>query len=198
MKNALKYVKKLVNIALIIVVVSFAIVVCLQRFSNNEIAFLDYRLFTVVSESMAPKYKIGDVLLAKEVEPSKIKKGDDISYLGTVGNFKDKVVTHQVIEIEKDSNGKYLFHTKGIANLTKDPIVKEEQVYGKIVHEAKLLSLVYSLVAKPLGMFIFVIVPVFYIIGSEFLSFLLERDEEKRRKAKKEKNKKTKEKEKEE
>ena len=101
---------------------------------------------------------------------------------------KNKVVTHQVIKIEKDENGKYLFHTKGIANLTEDPIVKEEQVYGKIVHEAKLLSFVYGLVAKPAGMFIFVIVPVFYIIGLEFLSFLLEKDEEKRNKAKKRKN----------
>ena len=197
MKNALKYVKKIVNVVLIIVVVAFAIVVCLQRFSNNEIAFLNYRLFTVVSGSMAPKYEIGDVLLAKEVEPSKIKKGDDISYLGAVGNFKNKVVTHQVIEIEKDDNGKYLFHTKGIANLTEDPIVKEEQVYGKIVYEAKLLSLVYSIVAKPTGMFVFVIIPVFYIIGSEFLSFLLEKDEEKRNKTKKVKSKKQKEKEKE-
>ena len=114
-------------------------------------------------------------------------------------NFEEALSCfNKAYEIEKDSNGKYLFHTKGIANLTEDPIVKEEQVYGKIVHEAKLLSLVYSLVAKPLGMFIFVIVPVFYIIGSEFLSFLLERDEEKRKKAKKAKNKKTKEKEKEE
>lgn len=197
MKNALKYVKKIVNVVLIIVVVAFAIVVCLQRFSNNEIAFLNYRLFTVVSGSMAPKYEIGDVLLAKEVEPSKIKKGDDISYLGAVGNFKNKVVTHQVIEIKKDDNGKYLFHTKGIANLTEDPIVKEEQVYGKIVYEAKLLSLVYSIVAKPTGMFVFVIIPVFYIIGSEFLSFLLEKDEEKRNKTKKVKSKKQKEKEKE-
>ena len=195
MKKAFKYIKQIINVVIIIFVVSFAIVVCLQRFSNNEIAFMNYRLFTVVSGSMKPKYDIGDVLLAKEVDPSKIKNGDDISYLGEVGNFKDKVVTHQVIKIEKDENGKYLFHTKGIANLTEDPVVKEEQVYGKIVHEAKLLSFVYGLVAKPAGMFIFVIVPVFYIIGSEFLSFLLEQDEKKRNKSKKGKNKKEKNKE---
>ena len=192
MKKALKYVKQLVNIVLIIVVISFAIVVCLQRFSNNEIAFLDYRLFTVISGSMEPKYKIGDVLLAKEIDPSKIKKGDDISYLGEVGNFKNKVVTHQVIKIEKDENGKYLFHTKGIANLTEDPIVKEEQVYGIIVHEAKLISLIYGVVAKPAGMFIFVIIPLFYVIGSEFLGFLLDKEEEKRKKTKENKKEKSK------
>ena len=136
---------------------------------------------------MAPEYEIGDVLLAQEREPSKIKVGDNISYLGTKGNFKDKVVTHQVVEIEEDKDGNLLFHTKGIANASEDPIVKPEQIYGVIVHEAKILSAIYSVVAKPTGMFIFVIIPVFYVIGSEFIALLLEKDEEKINRAKKRK-----------
>lgn len=187
MKKSFKYIKQVVNVLLIIFVVCFALVVCLQRFSNNEISFLNFRLFTVVSGSMAPEYEIGDVLLAQEREPSKIKVGDNISYLGTKGNFKDKVVTHQVVEIEKDKDGNLLFHTKGIANAAEDPIVKPEQIYGVIVHEAKILSAIYGVVAKPTGMFIFVIIPVFYVIGSEFVSLLLEKDEEKINRAKKRK-----------
>ena len=187
MKKSYKYIKQVVNVLLIIFVVCFALVVCLQRFSNNEISFLNFRLFTVVSGSMAPEYEIGDVLLAQEREPSKIKVGDNISYLGTKGNFKDKVVTHQVVEIEEDKDGNLLFHTKGIANASEDPIVKPEQIYGVIVHEAKILSAIYSVVAKPTGMFIFVIIPVFYVIGSEFIALLLENDEEKINRAKKRK-----------
>ena len=144
MKKSYKYIKQVVNVLLIIFVVCFALVVCLQRFSNNEISFLNFRLFTVVSGSMAPEYEIGDVLLAQEREPSKIKVGDNISYLGTKGNFKDKVVTHQVVEIEEDKDGNLLFHTKGIANASEDPIVKPEQIYGVIVHEAKILSAIYN------------------------------------------------------
>ena len=187
MKKSFKYIKQVVNVLLIIFVVCFALVVCLQRFSNNEISFLNFRLFTVVSGSMAPEYEIGDVLLAQEREPSKIKVGDNISYLGTKGNFKDKVVTHQVVEIEEDKDGNLLFHTKGIANASEDPIVKPEQIYGVIVHEAKILSAIYGVVAKPTGMFIFVIIPVFYVIGSEFIALLLEKDEEKINRAKKRK-----------
>lgn len=184
MKKAFKYIKIALNVLIITLVLLFVLVVCLQRFSNNEISFLNYRLFTVVSGSMEPKYSIGDVLLAKEVEISDIEVGDSISYLGTSGQFKDKVITHEVIQIEQDADGKYLFHTKGIANVAEDPVVKEEQVYGKIVHEAKVLSFIYGLVAKPAGMFILVIIPLFYVIGSEFLSFLLDREEERREKAK--------------
>ena len=182
MKNVFKYVKTIVNILVVTFVLMFVLVVALQRFSNNEISFLNYRLFTVVSGSMEPKYSIGDVLLAKSVDVKDIEVGDAISYLGNSGQLKNKVITHEVIEIEIDNEGKYLFHTKGLANVAEDPIVKEEQVYGVIVHEAKILSLIYALVAKPLGMLLFVIIPLFYVIGSEFLSFLLDREEERREK----------------
>lgn len=191
MKTLFKVVKTIVNVVVILLVLLFVLVVCLQRFSNNEISFLNFRLFTVVSGSMEPVYSIGDVLLAKEVDAEDIEVGDSISYLGTSGQFKDKVITHEVIQIEKDNEGKFLFHTKGKANLTEDPIVKEEQVFGKIVYEAHILSFIYGIVSKPMGMFFCVIIPLFYIIGSEFLSFLLDKEEDRREKLK-EKNKKSK------
>lgn len=193
MKKAFKIIKTIVNVLVVIFVLLFVLVVCLQRFSNNEISFLNYRLFTVVSGSMEPKYSIGDVLLAKEVDVEDIKVGDSISYLGTSGQFKNKVITHEVIQIIIEEDGSYLFQTKGIANVSADPIVKEEQVYGKIVHEANLLSAIYKLVAKPIGMFLLVIVPLFYIIGSEFLGYLLDKEEERREKSKKKKTSKKKE-----
>ena len=43
MKKAFKILKGIVNVVLIILVLLFVLVVCLQRFSNNEISFLDYR-----------------------------------------------------------------------------------------------------------------------------------------------------------
>lgn len=187
MKKTFKVIKTIVNVLVVVFILLFVLVVCLQRFSNNEISFLDFRLFTVVSGSMEPKYSIGDVLLAKEVDAEDIKTGDSISYLGTSGQFKDKVITHEVIQVILEEDGSYLFQTKGIANVAADPIVKEEQVYGKIVYEAKILSGIYKLVAKPVWMFILVIIPLFYVIGSEFLGYLLDKEEERREKTKKKK-----------
>lgn len=184
MKKLFKIIKTIINVFIIFMVLSFVLVVCMQRFSNNELSFLNYRMFTVVSGSMEPVYSIGDVLLAKETAPEKIKKGDAVSYLGNKGQFKDKVVTHEVIEIEIDENGKYWFYTKGVANLATDPIVGEEQIYGVIVKDMKLLTFIYKLVAKPTGMLLFVIIPLFYVIGSEFLGFLLNKEEERRSKLK--------------
>lgn len=175
-----KIIKGVVNIILLIFCLLFVLVVCLQRFSNNELSFFDYRMFTVVSGSMAPKYNIGDVLIAKKVPAEEIKKGDSISYLGKKGSFNGKIVTHEVVDIEKDASGKYIYHTKGLANIVEDPVVEYSQVYGKIVRKSAILSFIYMIVGSKYGIFLFIIIPLFYIIGSELLSFMLEKEEKRR------------------
>lgn len=181
--------KKIAKISLIIIRViigialaAFIMVVCLQRFSDNKIAVFNIRLFTVVSKSMTPVYDIGDVLIAKDVEPSKIKEGDIISYLGNYSNFTDKVITHRVVNVEKRSDGKYYYRTKGDANIVEDPIVSEDQLYGVVIYKSIILSLVYRIVGTQIGFFLFIIVPILIIIGSEMISSLLEKEEERRKK----------------
>ena len=188
MKKILKGIKVVVDIVLTVLVLAFVLVVCLQRFSNNEISLFSYRMFTVVSGSMEPEYNIGDVLIAKETKPSDIKVGDDVSYLGNSSTFNGKVVTHRVIKIEKDIEGKYIFHTKGLANLVEDPLVYESQLYGVVKRKDVVLSFIYKMVATKQGMFLFIGVPILYIIGSEIISIMLEREEKRRKKLKEKKN----------
>ena len=181
MKKALGIIKKIVNVIVILFVVLFVFVVCLQRFSGNRFSFFNFRMLTVATGSMAPKYNVGDVLIAKEIAPEDVRKGDAISYLGKEGDFKDKVITHEVIDIEV-VDGRYKFHTKGISNIVEDPIVYEEQLYGKIIMKCNILSFIYKVVGTTTGMFIFVILPLLYLIGSEIISLLLEREEQRRKK----------------
>ena len=181
MKKAFKIIKYIVNTLITVFVVLFLLMVCLQRFSNNEVSFFNYRLFTVASGSMAPQYNVGDVLIAKETAPEDIKVGDSLTYLGNSGTFTGKVVTHEVTKIEKTTSGEYIFHTKGKANLIEDPPVYEKQVYGVIVWNPKILSFIYKIVGTQYGLFIFVVLPIFYVIGSEMITAMLE-NEAKRRK----------------
>lgn len=184
MKKIFGIIKTILNVVITIFVLMFLLVVCLQRFTNNEISFFNYRMFTVATGSMAPRYNIGDVLISKEVDMEDIKVGDTISYLGNSGSFDNKVVTHEVIEIKKDVDGKYTFVTKGINNILQDPLVHEDQVYGVVVRKLVVLSAIYKVVTTKYGLFIFVVLPILYIVGSEILSAMLEREEKRRSKLK--------------
>jgi len=188
MKEKGKKIGKILLIALRVIIgvafAAFILVVCLQRFSDNKLSFFNYRMFTVVSQSMTPKYDIGDVLISKETEPSKIEEGDVISYLGSYGDFANKVITHRVVGIEKREDGKYYYRTKGDANIVEDPIVMEDQLYGVVVYKSAILSLVYRIVGTKVGFYLFIIIPILFIIGSEMITSLLEKEEERRKKLK--------------
>ena len=163
-------------------IIAFVGIVCLQRFSDNKLSLFKYRMFTVVSESMAPKYKISDVLFAKDVEPSVIKIGDDISYQGTYGDIKGKIVTHQVIGIEQNAKGEYVFRAKGLSNIFEDPIIYEEQLYGKVVYKSAILSFIYKVVATNVGFYFCIIIPVGIIICYEVVTIMIEKEDKRRAK----------------
>ena len=161
----------------IITIVAIAIVaiILVQRFSNNNMSIAGYRIFTVVTESMVPKYEVGDVLLVKQTDPSKIQVEDDVTYMGKVGSFANKIVTHQVVGIENGENGTLNFHTKGIANDTEDPIVNESQIYGVVQAKLKIITYLNGIINNMYGMYFLIVIPLAVIMFSEFKSF---RDEE--------------------
>ncbi len=179
-KKGFKIVITIIKTLIFVVLAGFILVVCLQRFSGNKISFFDYRMFTVITDSMEPKYKVGDVLLSKKVDPAKIKIGDTISYQGTRGDVSGKVITHQVVGVNKDAQGKYLFRARGLANLIEDPIVHEDQLYGVVIYKSVLLSTIYGIVSTDIGFYLFIIIPIMFIIGSEIVMSLVRKEEERR------------------
>lgn len=151
------------NIVYVIIVASVLFVVILQRASNNAIALGGVRVFNIISESMIPKYNIGDVLVVKSIEPQNIKVGDDIAYIGQESTFNQKIVTHQVIKIDYE-NGEYIFHTKGIANILEDPLVHQNQVFGKVVYKIWILSFISKILSNVYVVFFGIFVPIVVLI----------------------------------
>lgn len=159
----LKLINNIVYVILFLIVASVLFVVILQRASNNDIALGGIRIFNIVSESMVPKYNIGDVLVVKSIEPQNIKVGDEIAYIGQESTFNQKIVTHQVIKIDYE-NGEYIFHTKGIANILEDPLVHQNQVFGKVVYKIWILSLISKILSNVYVVFFGIFVPIVILI----------------------------------
>lgn len=175
--KTLKVIGNILYILLFVIVVLMLIVVILQRATDNSISLGGYRLFTVATGSMEPKYQVGDILISKQVNPDEIQVGDDVVYKGDTGSFKDKVVTHQVVSI-REENGEKKLTTKGIANTEEDPEIDVDQVYGKVIHKVKTLSFIGQMI-KNIYVFYFVIfVPIAIIIFRQIRSILRKDDEE--------------------
>lgn len=162
--KTIKTLGKIIYILFFILVVLMLIVVILQRTTNNSVSLGGFRLFTIATGSMEPEYNVGDVLIAKEIAPEEIKVGDNIAYRGEVKALKGKVITHQVIAIKKEEDGKYRLITKGISNTEEDPEISEEQVYGKIIYKVKTLSYIGKLISNIYVFYFFIFIPIALII----------------------------------
>jgi len=77
--------------------------------------------FIVLTDSMYPDIKSGDLILCKTIEPEDVEVDDVISFYDPAGNGTS-VVTHKVIEIVEE-DGALFFRTKGINNNTEDRVL---------------------------------------------------------------------------
>lgn len=163
MEKVIKKVWKAVETIIFIAIAFVSITIVTQRVSNNENAFLGFRIFKVETGSMIPKYQIGDVILIKETDINKIKVGDDVTYYGTSGSMKGKIVTHQVIEITEE-NGQKIFQTKGIANSSKDPEISGDQIDGVVLTKLPIIGWITSLLQNGYIFYFFGVVPLTVLI----------------------------------
>lgn len=157
--------------ALLIILLLFILgIVVIQRFTNNKASIMGLGIYTIISESMVPKYEIGDMILALKVDDKDLKVGDDIVYQGEVAEFKDKVITHRIVRIDSQ------IHTKGIANSAEDPAIDGSQVYGKVVCKLSVFSLFSKLMNDKILFYLIIFVPFTILVFLEIRD-ILEKDE---------------------
>ena len=99
--------------------------------------------------------EVGDLIFTVKPDTAKLKKGDIISYMEG-----DIAVTHRIIEIKTDAQGKRSFITKGDANNAADPEVGESAVFGLYKGRVAKLGDFAMFLQKPLGMAVFIGIPV--------------------------------------
>ncbi len=169
MLKVLKLIWEIIRSILSIALIFLLAVIITQRVTNNKMAVLGFRIFNVATESMVPEYLVGDAILVKYTDPNRIKIGDDVTYLGTEESFKDRIVTHRVVNIEKSETGLLTFETKGIANDKEDPKINETQIYGKVIYKVKFITYLNGIIGNLYGMYFAIVVPFALITFIEYV-----------------------------
>ncbi len=141
MKKAQKYLEKIVNIIMILVVIAIGFclynIIAIKVFNKSYINIFGYSFFEVATGSMAGSIETGDAVIVKI--HSDYKVGDIITY--KVG--KD-YVTHRIISIEKDK-----VITKGDSNNTNDKPIAKKDILGRVVKVLPRLSVWKKVLLTP-------------------------------------------------
>ena len=123
----------------------------------------------VLSGSMsgtAPDHiEVGDLIFVDKIQPEQLQVGDVIAFMeGRI------VVTHRIVDIETSAAGQRLFYTKGDANnAVDDHPVTEENLIG--IYKARIPKIgdFAMFLRTPLGMVLFIGIPVVVLVGIDLL-----------------------------
>ena len=123
------------------------------------------RPYAVLSGSMEPEYPVGSLLYVKAVDTSKLKVGDDITFMLD----SDTVATHRIVAVvpDEDDPSVLRFKTKGIANEYEDGgLVYYKNIIGKPIFSVPYLGYLSIYIQNPPGIyFVIAAVIILLIIG---------------------------------
>ncbi|MBQ9486035.1 MAG: signal peptidase I [Clostridia bacterium] len=130
-------------ILFLIAIAVFGVSVRAKR-ENRAPTFFGYSFSIVVTNSMEPEIKVGELLVVKDADISDVKVGDYAVFTSLSEPIKGERVVHEVIAIDTDENGLYLT-TKGINNPTQDAEpVRESNFIGKSAMHSAFLGAVFG------------------------------------------------------
>lgn len=169
--------KKILSIIVTILLVFIFFVILVQKLSNNRFNLGGYGIYTIASGSMEPDYKVKDLIFASKKDPSEIKVGDDVVYLGNKESVAGKIVTHRVIS-KNEREGKYYFYTKGISNELTDPEIDGTQILGVVKGKLHVLSLCSHIINSSLGLLLVIVIPFIVFVFFEGKHIIDEKNKE--------------------
>ena len=127
------------------------------------------RFLVVLSGSMEPSIRPGDIVVSVRDDPSNLNVGDIVSFQ-KVETAKKTLITHRIVNIT-DENGTRYYQTKGDANDHPDQLLTPQQnVVGKVVITIPYLGYLPHFVKTPLGFVLIIVLPGSLIILSESVS----------------------------
>lgn len=175
MKKALNIIKTTAVWLVVALAVSMMIftVISVTTFNRNDRALFGYKMYIVNSDSMAKTdFNAGDLIFAKEVDPSTLKEGDIITYMSQNTASFGETVTHKIRKVTTDAEGNAGFITYGTTTGKDDEtIVTYPYVLGKYQGKIAGLGTFFNFLKTPPGYFVCIFTPFMLIIVYEGVKF---------------------------
>lgn len=122
----------------------------------------------VLTDSMYPDIKSGDLIICNTAEAEDVKVNDVISFFDPAGNGTS-IVTHRVIEIVEE-DGEISFRTRGDNNNTEDKeLVPAENLVGVYKMRIAGAGHIAMFMQSTAGLIICVVLPIILLVGYDII-----------------------------
>ncbi|WP_078381954.1 signal peptidase I [Sutcliffiella halmapala] len=156
MEQVTLFVKKTVPITIIVFVVIIIFSIFMSLSNNKPLSIFGFKPLTVLSNSMVPAFKAGDVIIIREIEADLLEQGDIISFF----NEEQTLITHRITSIAEE-NGERYFYTKGDNNNTVDEdVTVASMILGKEMFNIPNIGFLSNYTKGPMGFLVFIVLPL--------------------------------------
>ena len=162
----MKTLKKILTIIVMIILcgILFAsgVILVNSYIKPNEVpSFFGWKPFIVLSGSMETQIMTGDIAVVKEIDTNNLKENDIIAFKDN----EDIIITHRIVEIIREDDGKAKYKTKGDNNnIEDDGYVYPEQVEGIYKFRVGKLGNLALFIQTPVGMVVCISIPLIMLL----------------------------------
>ena len=146
--------------AVILVAALYAFTTMATRDNQNVANLLGYTPMAVQSDSMAPTFEKGDLILIKKCDPSTLKEGDIICFHTIIDN-EYALNTHRIQKIDEVGDARS-YTTLGDNNhgVTDTHIISDGDIVGKYVGHLKNAGKVMDFLSSSIGFLVVIVLPM--------------------------------------
>ena len=181
---------RVIEWTLIIFIVVCMLTLLSQRMTGTTPELFGYSTYTVVTDSMAGTYDVGDVVVCKRIKDTLgymkdtgFKEGEVIAFIAPAYFDKDNklqgcTITHRIVtapfyDEEKDT---WFVETKGDNAIAKDRVpIPVENIQGTIVGSNKGISKLFKFLTKWYGFVTVIVVPLTLILVWQIVVLIREK-----------------------
>lgn len=145
--------------AVILLAALFTFTTLAQRDATKVASIAGYSPLTVLTDSMAPTFQQGDLIIIKKVDTQTLQVGDIICF-HTIINNEFALNTHRIQSIEDNGSGRS-YVTKGDNNSVEDMHrIIDGDIVGKYVGKLKYFGKVIEFLTGSVGFLLVIVVPM--------------------------------------
>lgn len=158
-KKIFKWTTEIIAVVLVVFLIGAVISVFVQKAQGKEPSIFGLRIYYIVTDSMEPNIKVGDIILCKNFDGDEagLSNGDVVTFIEDSGPLKGQPITHRIAKAPYEENGQWYIVTKGDNAASEDAPTPLSDVVAVYSHKMPVLTFIYMLISNIFG-FIFIIV----------------------------------------
>ncbi|HKL93970.1 MAG TPA: signal peptidase I [Clostridia bacterium] len=170
-----RIVSSIITTAVLIFLCSVAVFAIVQRSTDKSPHIFGYYIYTVLTDSMEPTITPGDVILSKKAVPSELKVGDIVTYKDVSTVLAGNNITHRIIGIYPQDNGKIYFLTQGDNAAGADNPIEDEMIESVMIRKLEGVSAMLNFLKKPIGFICIIVIPLTILLVLVIASYFRDR-----------------------